>query len=383
MIRIEVIIEKSIFIHVKHNRCFMNDFNASNDKNKYIEGFDIASVPELSDSARSKVQVSLLLKDAVDVLSKVNFSSTIDARLCLFYLANGRYDLPNDIVKVDLNDKEWKTIEGRDRLLTNDNYLQVLQAEPRFARIVKESYGGYYRIARGHIEAMKAKMERLNGKVFYRPGDLIYIDRDRMTMEISDMCKMLELLKENDFDINKVSVPLSIYAHVGIYIGNNEVVHFAGTGDLEGKRTIHICSVKEFLHSEITHKTFKDIYIMHFPGDGRRPYKLYPDTSKLKFNPAHIDAFETFDFSDFKCFSNAETVKRAKLMLEDKTYNDYDFLHNNCEHLAFYCKTGKKFSVQASNLQAIIDNYRNMLDSIAEVPKELKEVLSYFNRLRF
>lgn len=348
----------------------MDNINSSRDKNKYIEGFDFTSVPNFSDSIQRKIPVSLSLQDAVDVISKVNFSSTIDARMCLFYLANGRYDLPNDIEKVDLYDKEWDTIAGKDKLFSHDYYLQVLKTEPRFARIVKEAYGDYYRIARGHIEAMQAKIERLNRNLFYRPGDLIYIDRDRTTMEMSDLCKMIDLLKENDFDVNKVSVPLPIYAHVGVYIGNDEVVHFSGTGDLEGKRTVHICSVKEFLHSETTHKTVKDIYIMHFPGDGRRPYKLYPDTSKLKFNPAHIDAFEVFDFSDFHCYSNAETVRRAKLMVEDKTYNDYDFLHNNCEHLAFYCKTGKKFSVQAGNLQVIIDNYRNMVDSIAELYKK-------------
>ena len=298
-----------------------------------------------------------------------DISKSLDAKLCAFYLEHGRYDLPNEAEVVDVNDPEWETVYRTDVIFKTDYILQVSKTDAKFARILKEVYNTYVRVARGHIEAMEEKLKRYTHDTFYRPGDIIYIDRDKMHMSVVELCRFAEALKKNKFDIDKVTVPVAIYAHVGIYIGNNEVVHFAGQGDLVGKRHIHICSLKDFLNSELTQKKPENIYIMYFPGDGIRPYKLYPDTSKLGFNPAHIDAFEAFDFTDMQCFSAAETVKRAKAMVENASYGEYDFLDNNCEHLAFFCKTGKKFSVQASNLQQVIQNALDALELIKDTPE--------------
>lgn len=311
------------------------------------------------------------------------FEDALDEQLCRFYLENGRYDLPNTVEMVELNDPAWETIKGEDKPFVQDLFLQKSRKEPLFARIVKERYGHHVRIARGHIEAMEEKLKRLQQPCFYVPGDLIYIDRDEAKMDISTLEKMLESLKNNNFKPDKITVPMSIYAHVGIYIGQDQVVHFSGQGDLIGKRTIHFCSIKAFLNSAETNKRPKDIYIMYFPGEGRRPYKLYQDTSTLNFNPAHIDAFETFDFKGLKLFTPAETVKRAKAMVDRADYEEYDFMDNNCEHLAFLCKTGNKFSVQAENLKKLIENSQNMLNTPLEgynsLVNKLKEVKSFID----
>lgn len=39
-------------------------------------------------------------------------------------------------------------------------------------------------------------------------------------------------------------------------------------------------------------------------------------------------------------------IKRAKILLENRDNIDYHLFLNNCEHLAIWCKTGKKFSLQ-------------------------------------
>lgn len=313
------------------------------------------------------------------------FDQVLEEKLCQFYLENGRYDLPNTVEKVELEDPDWKTIKGDDALFRQDYFLQQSVKDPRLARLVKEKYDYHIRVAQGHIEAMEEKLKRFLQPCFYNPGDLIYIDRDKTVMDASTLESMIELLKDKNFLQDKLTLPMSIYAHVGIYIGKNEVVHFSGKNDLVGTRTVHICSLKDFLKSSETNKTPKDIYVMYFPGDGRRPYKLYQDTSKLSFNPAHIDAFEVFNFEELKCFSPAETVERAKKMARKTGYEDYDFLDNNCEHMAFFCKTGRKFSVQAENLKKLIDDsqkllntpvegYNSLLDKLKQVSSLLDEV---------
>ena len=315
------------------------------------------------------------LQETIDSWKHLDLDKTMDEKLCQLYMEYGRYDLPNTVEKVDVDDPEWETIKGSDTVFNLDYVVQVKKSQPNFARLLKEHYGVFQRIARGHVEAMQEKQERLNAQSFFKPGDIIYIDRDRMEMDRSIMEEFMDILKDAKGNIDKISLPLPIYAHVGIYVGKGEVVHFSGKCDLVGERHIYLCQLKEFLNSTKTHKAPEDIYIMHFPGDGQRPYKLYQDTEKLKFNPAHFDAFETLDFSEMHVFTPAETVARAKSLVEAKDYAKYDFLHNNCEHLAFYCKTGKKFSVQAENLQTVLEKCEEVTESVAEMPKNLLDEL--------
>lgn len=46
-----------------------------------------------------------------------------------------------------------------------------------------------------------------------------------------------------------------------------------------------------------------------------------------------------------------ETVRRSRLRLTEEQYSLFD---NNCEHFAFWCKTGRHMSPQADNLRGAI-----------------------------
>ena len=96
------------------------------------------------------------------------------------------------------------------------------------------------------------------------------------------------------------------------------------------------------------------------------------------------------DISDFACgktvekavlsfreklrsFSPAKTVERARARIGEGGYNP---IHNNCEHFAYECLTGVKYSAQEEELRSKW-NSRPMLDVyLSDIPKEvaLKEV---------
>jgi len=98
------------------------------------------------------------------------------------------------------------------------------------------------------------------------------------------------------------------YTHHGIYIGNNQVIHYSGFHEFAKKGNISLTSLSEFSNEN-------KIEIYH--------------SSLLKG----------------KKYSNDEIVQRAKERVGE---NNYNLLFNNCEHFANYCTHGDDFSMQSS-----------------------------------
>ncbi|MCQ2087290.1 MAG: lecithin retinol acyltransferase family protein [Bacilli bacterium] len=114
-------------------------------------------------------------------------------------------------------------------------------------------------------------------------------------------------------DIIRVKRKLGYY-HFGIYIGNNQVIHYSAEKDdsIFDNTNIKICLAdleEGFLRG--------DVLEVNIP-------------------------FDSF-------FSRRVIVKRAKNLLGTHKFrgSDYDLLNNNCEHVARYCYYGDAVSAQS------------------------------------
>lgn len=301
------------------------------------------------------LDVVVALYDCYKKLPAFNRNMRMDEAFNEFQMENGRYDLPNIERAVDVDDLDWETITDKSALLGKKYILQKNRRRPEYARIIQVKYNDNIQIAHGHIEAMEEKLRRYQQPKFFRPGDIIYIDREDIHIHTDALRKYIKKKAEENAGVEPLTIPFPAYAHVGIYIGMGEVIHFAGKTDLTGKKTVHSCTLKEFVNSHNRTKTENDIYVMHFPGDGRTPYKLYPNTSNLDIHPAHIEIFKQDCFKKMKCYSPEETISRAKKIMASKEYGHYHMVENNCEHFAFFCKTGRKLSTQTANANDIGD----------------------------
>lgn len=322
---------------------------------------DLAKYLDSLKAATKKVEWLELLNIAVTLfkcykkLPTVNRNMRMDEVFNEFQMENGRYDLPNAERAVDIDDPDWETVIDKKAMFSRKYVLQRNLKKPKYARIIQVKYNDNVQIAHGHIEAMEEKLRRYHQPKFFRPGDIIYIDREDIHIHTDALRKYIKKKTEENAGVEPLTIPIPAYAHVGIYIGMGEVIHFAGKTDLTGKKTVHSCNLKEFVNSHNKTKTESDIYVMHFPGDGKTPYKLYPNTSDLDIHPAHIEIFKQDCFKNMKCYSPEETISRAKKIMASKEYGHYHIIENNCEHFAFFCKTGRKLSTQTANANDIGD----------------------------
>ncbi len=107
-----------------------------------------------------------------------------------------------------------------------------------------------------------------------------------------------------------------LYQHYGVYIGDGEVIHFAGEKGQEidpELADIRKTTIKEFLNGET-------LYIVR----ERKDSSLVP-------------------------FSEDEIVKRA-LSRVGRQKGKYDLVFNNCEHFAYWCRFGIKKSQQVEDV---------------------------------
>lgn len=98
------------------------------------------------------------------------------------------------------------------------------------------------------------------------------------------------------------------YDHYGIYIGNNNVIHYISTTGKVEDAKIQETSMSPY---------FKD------------------------------GKFFVLDLRDSSKLTVEESVKRAKERIGEKSY---DLLQNNCEHFVFWCKTNSSKSYQIDSL---------------------------------
>lgn len=120
-------------------------------------------------------------------------------------------------------------------------------------------------------------------------------------------------------DVISVSRYGNVYDHYGVYIGQNQVIHFAGEpGDselLDDSAMVRTVSLSDF-------KQDSEYRIIAFPKES--------------------------SISGYHLYSAEETVERAKSRLGEKGYGLFG---NNCEHFAYWCKTGVKTSKQVKALK--------------------------------
>lgn len=273
----------------------------------------------------------------------------LDMLMCMLYMYMGRCDLPNELVIVNLEDERWETKRVKKCNPVLSYILQTYRTRDSFARIVKVVGNSYERVARGTLEAMEEKLSRLGEKQFFKRGDIVVVDRGAYEID-----SLSQLFKEKFGKELELAIPLPLYAHFGICAGPDEIIHFAGKSDMLGKKTIHSSTVRGFLNCVRTKQTDKEIYIVHCPGPGKRPYKLFPDTSRIGFNVAHVEIWDCIDYEKLGWYDASTTIKRAREKAEASAAGkdkEYSIISYNCEDFAFYCKTGMYLSQQAENVE--------------------------------
>lgn len=120
-------------------------------------------------------------------------------------------------------------------------------------------------------------------------------------------------------DVLAVSRWGNLYEHYGVYIGQNQVIHFAGElGD------------SELLDDSAM---VRKVSLYDFEQDSEYRIIAFPRESSI---------------SGYHLYSAEETVERAKSRLGEKGYGIFG---NNCEHFAYWCKTGVKTSKQVKALK--------------------------------
>lgn len=190
-------------------------------------------------------------------------------------------------------------------------------------------------------------------KVFTNPTDII--SKLLKSKNNEDNSSSGKNLRPGDI----IGVSRGVYDHYGVYLGNNEVIHFSSKEALEENRVI-LTNMDSFL------KNKDDYFILIFPEKYNKPQKFFKKRTMLandfkRFNyKANIMSIlfkvyrlikKSSKMKNYKLYTPAETVRRAKKKLGKKEYN---LITNNCEHFAIWCKTGIEESYQIENLISIL-----------------------------
>lgn len=121
------------------------------------------------------------------------------------------------------------------------------------------------------------------------------------------------------------------YQHFGIYSGHGQVIHYhKEKNPLLCDGIITETTLAEFMSSSDT------LYVLNGIGPAA-DNNLFDWIIKRIFH------------GEITPFSPQETIKRARSKLGERGYS---LLLNNCEHFAFWCKTGVAKSSQVDNIMA-------------------------------
>jgi len=156
-----------------------------------------------------------------------------------------------------------------------------------------------------------------------------------------------------------IGVDRGLYKHYGIYSGAGSIIHYASaSGDFGFAMGVRKTGLKNFLAGA------REFFICEFPdshGKPREKKKSADIFSALASglaggglfggneNPlaALYDIYELFKKINYKLYSPAETLLRAKSRLGESSYN---LVFNNCEHFVVWCKTGVSESHQVNQI---------------------------------
>lgn len=157
-----------------------------------------------------------------------------------------------------------------------------------------------------------------------------------------------------------IGVDRGYYQHFGIYIGDQQVIHYNPIdGDLKNEIAIHIAKFESFLGDEV------EYFICDFSPFYQPPEKVNEVVSQGKVLKKLIDpklnlteefdkangVYVAFQTARYKVYSPEETVQRAYSRLGEVSY---DLIRNNCEHFAIWCKTGISESHQVNHLLKLL-----------------------------
>jgi len=133
-----------------------------------------------------------------------------------------------------------------------------------------------------------------------------------------------------------VGITRGIYEHFGVYVGKGRIIHYTSFDDSLSNNEIMETDMEHFLRGA------RSFFVVQFESINRALSMKTLSRSLLlavfprikRDRPYHI-------------FSGEETVTRAYSQLGKR---DYHLVLNNCEHFAFWCKTGERESHQFKTL---------------------------------
>jgi hypothetical protein len=139
-------------------------------------------------------------------------------------------------------------------------------------------------------------------------------------------------------DVLAASRMAGLYQHFAIYVGNQQVIHYAAeNGDFSGHISIHEAPYSEFQGDS----TF--VYVLDFPDSSGRPTKRGTISQFENSNEAPF--FDLVRQTNYHLYTPEETIQRAKSRIGEEKYT---LPFNNCEHFAIWCKTGVHESHQVN-----------------------------------
>lgn len=114
------------------------------------------------------------------------------------------------------------------------------------------------------------------------------------------------------------------YTHYGIYVADDEVIHYVGSVDeTSADAAVRATSLATFLRGDT------DWFVLNLD-------------ERASGNLAGLQG----DLVVVATFTPEQTVERARSRLGESRYN---LLWNNCEHFALWCKTGQEVSHQVDS----------------------------------
>lgn len=163
------------------------------------------------------------------------------------------------------------------------------------------------------------------------------------------------------------------FAHYGVYVGNNQVIHYDIDPSDHYKICVHQASIEEFLNGSEVYSVcdFPKVY-------GRLGSDIAYEEFRKKFPEADIPEalWESLKNSDYYLYTPEDTVRRARERIGE---TEYDLLTNNCEHFAFWCKTGLSESLQIDEVISALHktgrNIREALEAGVEAAEEQAALL--------
>nr|DAD30085.1 TPA_asm: hypothetical protein HUJ06_031553 [Nelumbo nucifera] len=135
--------------------------------------------------------------------------------------------------------------------------------------------------------------------------------------------------------------PLYIYAHHGIYIGDEQVIHFFTSdrnssyfsgSSWDGSSILrNPCTKCDYSSREGVVKCCLDCFL-----SGGELRRFHYNVSRAFL----LTRIRAGTCSHAKSSPPALILQRAKFLLECNGFGRYDVFNNNCEHFAIYCSTG-------------------------------------------